>query len=190
MGPTLRRLVEMAYRVYPEAPSDAFASASLYLDWIDPVGPSAESMRFSGLTPREIKPFAMTRGDWHHMGFLLDGTDRPADERPVVFVAKDSPPAHVVAPDLASFLGLVARGGADWIERDREPTRMAPDEEPAPPRAVDDSDAPPASQSAGWRAPSFHDASCCLEMIVGVARPARWFDVTEAAPDRTFTYDA
>ena len=187
MGPTLRRLVEMASRVYPEAPSDAFAAASLHLDWIDPVGPSAESMRFEGLTPHEIKLFAMTRGDWHHMGFLLDGTDRPADERPVVFMAKDSPPAHVVAPDLPSFLGLVARGGAEWIERDREPTRAAPDEEPA--RVLDESDAPAATHAPGWRALTFHDASRCLEMIVGVARPARWLDVTEAAPDRTFTYD-
>jgi hypothetical protein len=137
--------------------------------------------------PREIIPVATTRRDWHHMEFLLDGTERPADERPVVFVAKDSPPAHVVAPDLPSFLGLVALGGADWIERDREPTRIAAEEDPAPPSAVAPDD-PAAPRPAAWHATSFHDASRCLAMIDGVARPARWSDVTEAIADRSFTY--
>ena len=188
MGATLRRLVEVAYRVHPYSPSDAFAHASLYLDWIDPEGPSAESLRFPRFTPREILPFATTRGDCHHMGFLLDGTDRQADERPIVFVAKDSPVAHVVAPDLPSFLGLVARGVADWIERDRQPTHVAAHEDPAPPSAVA-ADDPAAPRTAAWHAPSFYEASPSLEMIIGEARPARWSDVTEAAPDRSFTHD-
>jgi len=119
-GPLLRALVELCFRLDPESPADALGSVFLLLDWIPPGAMSVDDRRVDEMTPRNVWPFAATGADLEHFGFLLqDGDDRPIEDRPVVFVAKDVPPAHIVAPNLASFLGIVAWTGWPQIDRQR-----------------------------------------------------------------------
>lgn len=118
LGPLLRALVELCFRLDPKSPADALGSVFLLLDWIPPGTMSVDERRVDGLTPQSVWPFAATGADLEHFGFLMDDGDaRSMDERPVVFVAKDVPSAHVIAPNLASFLGLVAWTGWPQIER-------------------------------------------------------------------------
>ncbi len=118
-GKTLTALVRLAHELNPKAPHQAFWNLDLQLPWIAIRGGSAAKLRVPGLTPRNVLPFA-TDGDKQprtHYGFLDDGSKSAADARPVVRVRKEWPPAEVVAPDLPTFLGLVAYAGALNIAR-------------------------------------------------------------------------
>ncbi|MFT3776212.1 MAG: hypothetical protein QM820_63520 [Minicystis sp.] len=188
LGPTLRAFVEMAYRAHPEAPSEAFAHSLVYLPWIDPVGPAAEAIRAPGMTPRDVRPFAETGGDLTHFGFLLDGSSAPADERPIVMIIKDSPAASIVAPNLASFLGLLTSFLAEDIDRKRNDTPHVPNEEPVA-GAASTEFAWTAEPSTGrWSDTRSYEAARWIGMIPGVVRAERMGDVTTAIADHKFSY--
>ncbi len=114
-GATLIALVDLAERVSPSAPWDAFAPLWLHLPWLEK-GKRADEMRH--LTPKNVHPFAETGGDLNHFGFLLD-RDVPTDERPIVYVVPkdDDEATTIVAPNLRAFLGLVAVADGEVISR-------------------------------------------------------------------------
>jgi hypothetical protein len=176
LGPTLSALVDRAYQLDPRAPEDAFAALFFLLDWIGPQDFDIEELRVPGMTPPNVLPFGRTGGDLHHFGFLMDDPALPTDERPVVYIAKDVPAAHVVAPNLVGFLSLVAWGGASWIDRAQLPERggllvyRARCDDP------EDGGEP------------FRRASEALCSIPGVAIPDHPRAIAEILPDRAFTY--
>lgn len=123
LGKTLEALARSASEVAPDAPSEAFAALWLILPWLEK-GERAASIPPSDLRVKPyVHPFAKTGGDLGWFGFLVDEDDlesAKADDLPVVFVRPSEEEEHteVVAPDLASFLGLVATAYADIASRD------------------------------------------------------------------------
>lgn len=118
LGPLLRALVELCFHRDPESPADAMRHVSLLLDWIPPGTMGVEDRRVHQMTPQAVWPFAATGSDLEHFGVLSkEGDTRAFEDRPVVFVARGAR-ARVVAPDLASFIGLVAWTGWPQLERD------------------------------------------------------------------------
>jgi|GEM_PF-4828144 len=114
-GSTLTALVALAETVSPKAPWDAFAPLWLSLPWLKPGAP-ADEMWFA--TPKNVRPFAATGGEWDHFGFLMDG-DLPTDERPIVYVdpTDDDDRTQIVAPSLRDLLGLIAISFGDVVSR-------------------------------------------------------------------------
>jgi hypothetical protein len=168
LGDTLRALIEVAYAREPERPQEAFRPLSLLLDWIGPDATTPDALRVDEMTPRDVLPFASTGTDQHHMGFLMRDPSLATDARPVVFIAQDVPSAHVVAPNLRAFLGLVAYGGASWVRRD------SLDSEWKKVRAA---------LLAGGEA---GHAAAALVKVPGVSLPASPARVTRMAPDCRF----
>lgn len=170
-GPTLTALVGLAETVSPTAPWDAFELLWLSLPWLKP-GSTATDMRYG--TPRNVHPFAETGGDLNHFGFLMDG-DAPTDERPIVYVVPkdDDDATTIVAPNLRSFLGLVAIAFGEVVSRGATDTdwlafrREWYGDDPA-------------------RLKEMEQLSDLLCSIPGVARPGSPSKITNAYPDQVF----
>ena len=131
--------------------------------------PDSEALRVRGFTPEGVIPFADSEAMDHYAFLAVDDAEASTDVRPVCTVRKDSPVARVVAPDLASFLALVAVAGAEAIERD------ACDEDYFARRAELLADPDLGAH--------FRESSDALLALVGAPLPARPTDITRASPD-------
>jgi hypothetical protein len=104
-GTTLMDLAKCAFIACPENPASAFDKLRFQLPWLNSDYKDYEYY-FGGVnTPPNVHPFAFSGGDLVHFGFLTD-EDLPTDERPIV-VVDPSDYAHIVAPNLRGFLGLL-----------------------------------------------------------------------------------
>jgi len=171
LGETLLALIDLATKLRPEDPPNAFAA--LWLRLLDRQDLELEAR--GRVAPPDVTLFAWTGGDGNCFGFLMDGHASSVDERPVVkiYPMDDAASYEVVASNLRDFLGLVAVAFAEVV------TRRATDQDWMRFRAEWYGDKP--ALLAQMRRLSEH-----LLTIPGVKVPGSPSAVANAFPNRSF----
>lgn len=110
-GPLLIELARLACRLDPFTPSAAFMPLGMHLAFMTDT--KAELEDAYPWNPKGVLPFADRDIDSMYAGFVDDERSLPLDQRPICLVGGGD--ARAVAPDLASFLSLVAFAGMTAI---------------------------------------------------------------------------
>ncbi|WP_394844755.1 hypothetical protein LZC95_47880 [Pendulispora brunnea] len=113
LGPLLVELSRMACKLDPFCPMAAFEPLQMDLVYLNEESPTA-----TPLVPDDALIFLETGANGTCAGFLDDGSGRPLDEREVCLVRKGE--SWTVAPNLATFLGMVAVAGTEAIDPERD----------------------------------------------------------------------
>jgi hypothetical protein len=115
LGPLLVALTELAMRLEPFGPCSAFEAVNLHL--LYPVEPLPELTPANGMS---LLPLFETGVDCHWFGVSEDASG-PLDQRPIYLVSHED---REVAPNLATFLGLVACADAEFLASDPTPDEL------------------------------------------------------------------